>query len=117
MSENNTKYGAPGRAESSVTPKPFIFMMPTRWQEIIKDKNQTEASLSRLIAGLIEWDDTVFFENKLITKARACHNANKLWCEKNGDNSQVSWEQASDDIRLSALKGVLFSLTNPTLTP
>lgn len=38
--------------------------------------------------------------------ARVCHEANRAWCEANGDTSQVSWDEAEDWQRQSALTGV-----------
>lgn len=45
--------------------------------------------------------------------ARVCHEANKAWCEANGDNSQKPWSEAEQWQRDSALKGVKFALANP----
>lgn len=45
--------------------------------------------------------------------AKACHEANKVWCEANGDNSQSHWDDAKDWQRDSAIKGVSFRLNNP----
>lgn len=39
--------------------------------------------------------------------ARVCHEANRGWCEANGDFSQVPWEDAAQWQRESALAGVL----------
>lgn len=38
--------------------------------------------------------------------ARVCHEVNKAYCELQGDTSQVSWEQAPDNIKQSARDGV-----------
>lgn len=38
--------------------------------------------------------------------ARVCHEANRAWCEINGDESQVPWDEAPDWIRESATGGV-----------
>jgi len=46
--------------------------------------------------------------------ARACHEANKVWCEANGDNSQKHWDEAEQWQKESAINGVLFRLSNPT---
>lgn len=52
---------------------------------------------------------------QLIVKSAAviCHEANKAWCEFNGDNSQKHWEEAADWQRKSAIQGVEFRLDNP----
>ena len=50
---------------------------------------------------------------KIETIAKACHQANKAFCEANGDPSQKDWEKAPADIRLSAIRGVEFRLANP----
>lgn len=46
--------------------------------------------------------------------ARVCHQANKAFCEANGDNSQKDWEVAEAWQRESAMKGVAFRINNPT---
>lgn len=45
--------------------------------------------------------------------AKVCHNANKAWCEVNGDSSQKNWEDAETWQRDSAISGVMFKLDNP----
>ena len=45
--------------------------------------------------------------------ARVCHQANKAWCEANGDPSQRDWENAEQWQRDSAVEGVTFALENP----
>jgi len=45
--------------------------------------------------------------------AIACHQANKAWCQVNGDDSQKDWNEAEDWQKESALKGVEFRLENP----
>lgn len=52
-------------------------------------------------------------EQKIITIAKACHQANKAWCEANNDFSQKDWEEAEEWQRESAVKGVMFRLENP----
>jgi hypothetical protein len=44
--------------------------------------------------------------------AIVCHQANKAWCEVNGDGSQKDWAKAEDWQRDSAIKGVEFKLKN-----
>src|SRR5689334_12100829 len=44
--------------------------------------------------------------------ARVCHEANKAWCEANGDSSQVPWAYAPQWQRESAVTGVQFALAN-----
>lgn len=51
-------------------------------------------------------------KKKLI--AKVCHEANRKWCEVNGDNTQKSWENAPQWQRDSAIKGVEFRLKNPS---
>lgn len=43
--------------------------------------------------------------------ARACHEANRAYCDGIGERGQVPWEQAPDWQRLSVLKGVEALLT------
>lgn len=45
--------------------------------------------------------------------AKVCHEANKAFCESNGDYSQRSWEEAEDWQRQSAITGVAFRINNP----
>jgi RyR domain len=45
--------------------------------------------------------------------AHVCHQANKAWCEVNGDLSQTSWGLAQNWQRESAIRGVQFALDNP----
>ena len=46
--------------------------------------------------------------------ARVCHEANRGWCEANGDFSQVPWEDAPLWQRESALAGVMVALSGTT---
>lgn len=45
--------------------------------------------------------------------ARVCHEANKAWCDVNGDTSQLHWDDAYEWQKESAIKGVEFRLANP----
>lgn len=45
--------------------------------------------------------------------AKICHEANKYWCEANGDYSQKHWEDAEQWQKESAINGVIFKLNNP----
>ena len=45
--------------------------------------------------------------------AKCCHEANKAWCEVNGDFTQKSWDEAEQWQRDSAILGVKFRLSNP----
>lgn len=47
--------------------------------------------------------------------ARVCHEVNAAYCLAWGDSSQPSWDDASDSIKESAVKGVKFRLDNPTV--
>ena len=51
--------------------------------------------------------------NKILAIAKACHQANKAWCESDGDSSQNNWEDAESWQRDSAISGVKFRLENP----
>jgi len=50
---------------------------------------------------------------KIRAIAQVCHQANKAWCEANGDDSQSEWNDAPDWQSKSAIKGVEFRLENP----
>ncbi len=45
--------------------------------------------------------------------AMVCHEANRAWCQSNGDHSQYPWGDAEQWQRDSALKGVEFAINNP----
>lgn len=45
--------------------------------------------------------------------AKACHQANKAWCEANGDHTQKDWDAAELWQRESTVKGVQFRIDNP----
>ncbi len=45
--------------------------------------------------------------------AKVCHQANKAYCEANQDFSQSNWEDADDNIKASAIKGVQYFIDNP----
>lgn len=46
-----------------------------------------------------------------------CHEANKAYCERIGDFSQSSWEDAESWQRKSAKRGVVMHLDNPEALP
>jgi len=45
--------------------------------------------------------------------AKICHEANRSWCELNGDDTQVAWEFAPQWQKDSAIAGVMFVRANP----
>lgn len=49
--------------------------------------------------------------------AKVCHEANRAWCEINGDYSQPCWEGAPAWQRTSEINGVLFNIRNPDVSP
>ena len=59
-----------------------------------------------------EWDALVE-RSKIMVIAKTCHQANKVWCEANGDQSQKDWFEAEDWQKESAITGVVFRLGNP----
>lgn len=60
--------------------------------------------LSELIPVNIESNEDI---------ARICHEANRSWCELNGDMSQPRWEEAPQWQKDSAIAGVAFHRANP----
>lgn len=46
-----------------------------------------------------------------------CHEANKVLCRMQGDNSQKSWADAEQWQRDSAINGVKFHIANPDASP
>ena len=63
-----------------------------------------------------QWEALVE-KNYLISIAKVCHQANKTWCEANGDESQPDWGDAPDWQIQSAIAGVVFRLGNPDAGP
>jgi hypothetical protein len=53
----------------------------------------------------------------VITIAKMCHEANKVWCHLNGDPSQLHWGQAPQWQIDSAINGVEHALKHPDATP
>jgi hypothetical protein len=49
--------------------------------------------------------------------ARVCHAANKAYCHTIGDASQLSWYQAEQWQRDSAINGVQYALAHPDALP
>jgi len=49
--------------------------------------------------------------------AKLCHKVNKEYCEAMGDASQVSWDEAPEWQKNSAIKGVEMHLTTEGVTP
>jgi hypothetical protein len=45
--------------------------------------------------------------------AKTCHEANRVWCQANGDFTQKHWSDAEQWQRDSAIMGVKFRLENP----
>jgi hypothetical protein len=45
--------------------------------------------------------------------AKICHEANRAYCESEGDYSQPSWKDAPEWQKKSALDGVIFHTKNP----
>lgn len=52
-------------------------------------------------------------ELKVLYIAKACHEANRVWCQANDDESQKNWQDAEQWQRDSAIMGVIFRLNNP----
>lgn len=52
-------------------------------------------------------------KQEIISIAMCCHEANKRWCESQGDDTQNHWETAKEWQRDSAIKGVQFRIDNP----
>lgn len=57
----------------------------------------------------VNWDELTYIERI----AKVCHDANKSFCEVNGDTSQKPWEDAEEWQRQSAINGVRFAISNP----
>ena len=59
-----------------------------------------------------EWD-ALTQQNKIGWIAKVCHQANKAWCESDGDYSQKDWLEAEQWQIQSAVSGVKFRVENP----
>lgn len=59
-----------------------------------------------------EWEE-LGRKSKIRIIAMACHEANRVWCQGEGDLSQKPWTEAEQWQRDSAIKGVEFRLANP----
>lgn len=55
-------------------------------------------------------------EDKIEYAARMTHEANRHYCQMIGDNSQVSWDDAPEWQKKSAIEGVTAVLNNPNIT-
>lgn len=68
----------------------------------------------------VEWANEILLKPTTMTLeqvAQVAHEINKSYCESLGDMSQVSWEDAPDWQKESAIHGVDFHLNNPDATP
>ena len=54
---------------------------------------------------------------RTIDIARIAHEVNKAYCESLGDNSQLTWDDAPDWQKQSAVMGVNFHVDNPNSGP
>jgi hypothetical protein len=63
-----------------------------------------------------EWE-ALKKENRIKWIAYVCHQANKAWCQSEGDESQTDWAFAEQWQRDSAINGVKFRLENPDAGP
>lgn len=57
------------------------------------------------------------FANLVESCAFVTHEANRVLCESTGDDSQVPWEKAPEDLKKGTRQGVLEVLANPGITP
>jgi hypothetical protein len=55
-------------------------------------------------------------DDALICIAKACHEANKAYCEALGDMSQAPWKNTPGELRASAINGVEHVLAKPDVT-
>ena len=57
--------------------------------------------------------NTMENNTKTYAIAEVCHEANRVFCRQQGDNSQKPWDDAEEWQRASAWNGVEFRLNNP----
>ena len=67
--------------------------------------------------GTQEQYDAIVKHNQILAIAKVCHQANKAYCESQGDLSQPDWADAPDWQVQSAIAGVVFRLGNPDAEP
>ncbi len=63
------------------------------------------------------FDPAALSETKIAVLAKMVHEVNRVYCEAIGDHSIDTWDNASDDIKESAISGVKEFLENPEITP
>ena len=52
-------------------------------------------------------------DSKILQIAKVCHEANRIWCEVNGDSSQYTWEKAESWQHESSINQVKFRIEHP----
>lgn len=63
--------------------------------------------------GTQEQYDAIVKHNQILAIAKVCHQANKAWCESQGDLTQPDWADAPDWQCNTMINGVKFRLENP----
>lgn len=58
-----------------------------------------------------------YIERWIEATAAVCHAVNRAYCDSQGDHSQLSWDDAPEWQRASAIKGVRFAVENPEAKP
>jgi len=96
-------------------------------QEQMAEGDVLGSALNRMLShsfgnqGALSAEDTKLILAELIPTnpksneqiARVCHEANRSWCELNGDMSQLPWEHAPSWQKDSVINGVIFNRANP----
>jgi hypothetical protein len=90
-----------------------------RWASTSAGRRRSPSTLP-----LIDWPKVTFLVNKTegnscmdtttASIARVCHEANRAWCEVNGDGTQVPFDEAPNWQVDSALEGVQKALDGAT---
>lgn len=55
--------------------------------------------------------------DKILNIAKTCHEVNRAYCIGLGDNSQLPWEDITENNKKSLIDGVNFLRKNPKSTP
>lgn len=76
-----------------------------------EDVKQTQDFLERMVEKLERSSD------KIEQAARAAHEANRVYCQSIGDDSQVPWDEAPAWQKGSARAGIRNVIVNPDVTP
>ena len=85
---------------------------PTKDEPVYEEDGYITKEDMAVAESIVELREMTPEARKIIGIAIMCHEANKVWCEMNGDNTQEQWLLAEQWQRDSAIKGVEFRMIN-----